>query len=99
MRCFGDPHQMRGHFGIQVRGNLQARCRVVSAASHEQVAAVIEGGDEGDAVNTAPAAFADAVFINGDDEDGPVKFPHEPRGHDADHARMPVWRSQHETTG
>ena len=107
LRLDGAAGELAGHTfiealaeGLDVRPRYcQARGRVVSAASHEQVAAVIEGGDEGDAVHAAPAAFADAVFINGDDENGPVKFPHEPRGHDADHAGMPVWRSEHETTG
>lgn len=46
----------------------------VSAAFDEEIAAGIEGGDEGDAGDGASAAFADAVFIDGDDEGGEVMF-------------------------
>lgn len=71
----------------------------VASAGDEEWAAGVERGDEGEPFDAAAAAFADAVFVDGDDEDGAVVAAHEAGGDDADDAWVPAFGGDDESGG
>ncbi len=74
----------------------QAGGHVVSAEGSEQLGAVPEGFDEGEALDAASAAVAFAAFVEADDDGGAVVFAAEAGGDDADHAGVPTFTADHD---
>ena len=76
--------------------DAQAGGHVVSAEGSEQLGAVPEGFDEGEALDAASAAVAFAAFVEADDDGGAVVFAAEAGGDDADHAGVPTFTADHD---
>ena len=71
--------------------DAEAGGHVVAAERSEQIGAVAEGLDEGEAVDAASAAVAGAGLVESDDDGGAVVFAAEAGGDDADDAGVPAF--------
>jgi len=69
--------------------NAHARRHFMPAPGFQKVPAGIDSGDQGNPGDAAAAAFADPLFVEPDHKGGTVILLHDPRRHDAHHARMP----------
>ena len=83
---FGEPRLVQREAG----GHL------VSAVLFQQAGAARECGDEREAFDAASAAFTHALVVEADDERRAIMLLLQPRRDDADHARMPAPRPDHD---